>query len=152
VPAWVVVSAATAISLGTYVGGWRIIRTLGHGVTKLETPQGFGAETSSAVVILAASQAGYPLSTTHVTSGGVMGAGVGKRAAEVNWTTAQKMAFAWLVTIPVAGLVAGAFYLLVDGLGKDIAGPLAVSLLGAVAAGMLFFAAQRSNPVTAQDV
>jgi PiT family inorganic phosphate transporter len=75
VPTWVVVSAATAISLGTYVGGWRIIRTLGHGITKLETPQGFGAETSSAVVILAASQAGYPLSTTHVTSGGVMGAG-----------------------------------------------------------------------------
>ena len=67
--------AATAISLGTYIGGWRIIRTLGHGITKLETPQGFGAETSSAVVILAASQAGYPLSTTHVTSGGVMGAG-----------------------------------------------------------------------------
>ena len=124
VPAWVVVSAATAISLGTYIGGWRIIRTLGHGITKLETPQGFGAETSSAVVILAASQAGYPLSTTHVTSGGVMGAGVGKRAAEVNWTTAQQMAFAWLVTIPAAGLIAGAFYLLVDGLGTDIAGPL----------------------------
>ena len=152
VPAWVVVSAATAISLGTYIGGWRIIRTLGHGITTLETPQGFGAETSSAVVILAASQAGYPLSTTHVTSGGVMGAGVGKRAAAVNWTTAQKMAFAWLVTIPAAGLVAGAFYLLVDGLGKDIAGPLAVSLLAAVAACLLFFAAQRSNPVTAQDV
>ena len=152
VPAWVVVSAATAISVGTYIGGWRIIRTLGHGITKLETPQGFGAETSSAVVILAASQAGYPLSTTHVTSGGVMGAGVGKRAAAVNWTTAQRMAFAWLVTIPAAGLVAGAFYLLVDGLGKDIAGPLAVSLLAAVAACLLFFAAQRSNPVTAQDV
>ena len=81
-----------------------------------------------------------------------MGAGVGKRAAAVNWTTAQRMAFAWLVTIPAAGLVAGAFYLLVDGLGKDIAGPLAVSLLAAVAACLLFFAAQRSNPVTAQDV
>jgi PiT family inorganic phosphate transporter len=77
---------------------------------------------------------------------------VGKRAAEVNWTTAQKMAFAWLVTIPAAAVVAAAFYLLVDGLGKDIAGPLTVSLLGAVAAGLLFFAAQRSNPVTAQDV
>ena len=81
-----------------------------------------------------------------------MGAGVGKRAAEVNWTTAQKMAFAWLVTIPAAALVAGAFYLVVDGLGKDIAGPLAVSLLAAVAASLLFFAAQRLNPVSAQDV
>ena len=90
VPTWVVVSCATVIAVGTYIGGWRIIRTLGHGVTKLETPQGFSAETSSAVVILAASQAGFPLSTTHVTSGGVMGAGVGKRAAGVNWTTAQR--------------------------------------------------------------
>ena len=77
---------------------------------------------------------------------------MGKRAAEVNWTTAQKMAFAWLVTIPAAAVVAGAFYLLVDGLGKDIAGPLAVSVLGAVAAGLLFFAAQRADPVTAQHV
>jgi PiT family inorganic phosphate transporter len=88
VPTWVIVAAATAISLGTYLGGWRIIRTLGHRITKIETPQGFSAETTSAVVILSASQAGYPLSTTHVTSGGVMGAGVGKRAAEVHWGTA----------------------------------------------------------------
>jgi PiT family inorganic phosphate transporter len=152
VPAWVVIAAATAISLGTYIGGWRIIRTLGHGITTLETPQGFGAETSSAVVILAASQAGYPLSTTHVTSGGVMGAGVGKKAAGVNWTTAQKVAFAWLVTIPAAALFAGAFYLAVDEIGRDMAGPLLVSVLAAVAAGMLFVAAQRSNPITAQDV
>jgi PiT family inorganic phosphate transporter len=65
VPTWVIVAAATAISLGTYLGGWRIIRTLGHRITRIETPQGFSAETTSAVVILAASQAGYPLSTTH---------------------------------------------------------------------------------------
>jgi inorganic phosphate transporter, PiT family len=152
VPSWVVVSAATAISLGTYIGGWRIIRTLGHGITKIETPQGFSAETSSAVVILAASQAGFPLSTTHVTSGGVMGAGAGKRAAKVNWSTAQKMAFAWLITLPAAALVAGALYLAVDGLGNDLAGPLVVSLIGAAAAAALFFLAQHSNPVTAEDV
>jgi PiT family inorganic phosphate transporter len=151
VPTWVVITCATAIALGTYIGGWRIIRTLGHGVTRLETPQGFSAETSSAVVILAASQAGYPLSTTHVTSGGVMGAGVGKRAAAVNWTTAQRMAFAWLVTIPAAAVIAGAFYLVVVGIGRDIAGPLATSVVAAVAAALLFFQA-RSNPVTAQDV
>ena len=152
VPTWVVIGCATFISLGTYLGGWRIIRTLGHRVTKIETPQGFSAETSSAVVILAASQAGFPLSTTHVTSGGVMGAGLGKRAASVNWSTAQQMAFAWLVTIPAAGLIAGALYLVVDGLGTDIAGPLTTSVLAAVAATLLFFAAQRSNPVTAEDV
>jgi inorganic phosphate transporter, PiT family len=80
VPTWVIVAAATAISLGTYLGGWRIIRTLGHRITKIETPQGFSAETTSAVVILSASQAGYPLSTTHVTSGGVRGAPVSASA------------------------------------------------------------------------
>jgi inorganic phosphate transporter, PiT family len=152
VPAWVVIAAATAISLGTYVGGWRIIQTMGHGITPLETPQGFAAETSSAVVILAASQAGYPLSTTHVTSGSVMGAGVGRRAAAVNWSTGQRMAFAWLLTIPAAGAIAGACYLLVDGIGGDLAGPLAVSVLAGIGATMLFAAAQRTNPVTAQDV
>jgi PiT family inorganic phosphate transporter len=152
VPTWVVISAATAISLGTYIGGWRIIRTLGQRVTTIETPQGFAAETSSAVVILAASQAGYPLSTTHVTSGSVMGVGAGKRAAEVHWGIARQMAFAWLVTIPGAALVAGALYLAVDGLGNDLAGPLVVSLIGAGAAAALFFLAQRSNPVTAEDV
>jgi inorganic phosphate transporter, PiT family len=136
VPTWVVIAAAT----------------VGHGITKLETLQGFAGETSSAVVILASSQAGYPLSTTHVTCGGVMGAGVGKRAAEVNWSTGQKMAIAWLLTIPAAALVSGALYLAVEEIGKDIAGPLAVSLLAAIAAAMLFFAAQRSNPVSAQDV
>jgi inorganic phosphate transporter, PiT family len=102
-------------------------------------------------VILASSQAGYPLSTTHVTAGGVMGAGVGKRAAQVNWTTAQRMAFAWLVTIPAAGVIAGAFYLVVDEIGKDIAGPLATSAVAAIAAALLF-AQARSNRVTAEDV
>jgi PiT family inorganic phosphate transporter len=152
VPAWVVVSAATAIALGTYIGGWRIIRTLGHRITDIETPQGFSAETSSAVVILAASQAGYPLSTTHVTSGGVMGTGVGKRAAEVHWSTAQRMAFAWLITIPAAALMAGTLYFAVDEIGDGLLGPLLVSVLALLAAVRFFWQVQRSNAVTAQDV
>jgi inorganic phosphate transporter, PiT family len=152
VPTWVVIAAATAIALGTYTGGWRIIRTVGHRITDIETPQGFGAETSGAVVILAASQAGFPLSTTHVTSGGVIGAGVGKRAAEVRWGTARSMVTAWLLTIPAAGCLAGAIYLVTEGLGTDIAGPLAVCCLGVVAATGLFLQAQRSEPVTARDV
>ena len=115
--------------VGTFVGGWRIIRTLAphH---RDRAPQGFTAETSSATVILAASQAGFPLSTTHVTSGSVMGAGVGRRAAEVHWGVAGQMAMAWLVTIPAAGALAAAFYLLTDALGPDIAGPV-----GGLAAG-----------------
>jgi inorganic phosphate transporter, PiT family len=118
----------------------------------IETPQGFSAETSSAVVILAASQAGYPLSTTHVTSGGVMGAGVGKRAAEVKWSTAQQMAFAWLITIPSAALMAAALYFVVDELGDGALGPLLVSGFGLLAAVALFWHVQRSNAITAQDV
>ena len=152
VPTWVIVSAAAAISLGTYLGGWRIIRTLGHRITTIETPQGFSAETTSAVVILAASQAGYPLSTTHVTSGGVMGAGVGKRAAEVHWGVAGRMATAWLLTLPAAALVAGAFYFVTEEIGTKIAGPLVVSIIAALAAAALFFQAQRSSPVTSKDV
>jgi PiT family inorganic phosphate transporter len=151
-PTWVIVSAATAIALGTFVGGWRIIRTLAHRVTEIQPPQGFAAETSSAVVILAASQAGFPLSTTHVTSGGVMGAGVGKRAAEVKWGVAGQMVVAWLLTLPAAGAIAAACYLVTDELGADIAGPVAVSIVAGAAAVMLFVQAQRSAPVGARDV
>jgi hypothetical protein len=147
----IVIAAATVIALGTYTGGWRI-RTLGHRITDIETPPGFGAETSSAVVILAASQAGYPLSTTHVTSGGVIGAGVGKRAAEVRWGTARSMVVAWVLTIPAAALIAGGLYLLTEGLGTHIAGPPAVSCMGAVAAAALFAQTQRAERVTARDV
>jgi PiT family inorganic phosphate transporter len=152
VPTWVIVAAATAISLGTYLGGWRIIRTLGHRITRIETPQGFSAETTSAVVILAASQAGYPLSTTHVTSGGVMGSGLGKRAAEVHWNVAGQMAGAWLLTLPAAALVAGAFYFVTEEIGTKIAGPLVVSILAALAGAALYLHAQRSSPVTSKDV
>lgn len=152
VPTWVVVAAASAITLGTYLGGWRIIRTLGHRVTDIETPQGFSAETTSAVVILAASQAGYPLSTTHVTSGGVMGAGVGKRAAAVHWGVAGQMAGAWLLTLPAAAAVAGALYFVTEQIGTKIAGPLVVSILAVLAAAALYVHAQRTSPVTAKDV
>jgi PiT family inorganic phosphate transporter len=152
VPFWVIVAAATAMGLGTYLGGWRIIRTLGHRITKIETPQGFSAETTSAVVILAASQAGYPLSTTHVTSGGVMGAGVGKRAAAVRWGIAGRLATARLLTLPAAALVAGGLYFVTETIGTEIAGPLTVSILAALAGAGLYFQAQRSSPVTSKDV
>ena len=150
-PTWVIVSAATAIALGTFMGGWRIIDTLANRVTEIGAPQGFTAETSSATVILAASQAGFPLSTTHVTSGSVMGAGVGRRAAEVHWRVAGQMVMAWLVTIPAAGALAAAFYLLTDALGPEIAGPVAVSVLAAGAAAWLYVHTQRSGAIRAGD-
>jgi PiT family inorganic phosphate transporter len=147
-PLWVILSAGLAISLGTYLGGWRIIRTLGKGITDIESPQGFSAETSAAAVILTSSQLGFALSTTHVCSGGVIGAGVGKRLAEVRWGTAGRMAIAWLLTLPAAAVVGA--------LAGEIASQGTVGTLGvavvavAIAAGI--YVASRSNPVSANNV
>ena len=152
-PTWVIIAAATAISLGTAIGGWRIIKTLGTRITEIEAPQGFAAETTSSVVILAASHAGFPLSTTHVTSGSVMGAGLGKRAAEVHWGVAGQMVAAWLITLPAAAVMAGIFYAISEGVGISLAGPLVVAVVGLGAATSLFLQAQRgSGAVTAKDL
>ena len=110
-PVWVIVSAGTAIALGTYLGGWRIIRTMGKGLTDLQPQQGFAAQTSAATVILASSTLGFSLSTTHSVSGAVMGAGLGRKGGVVRWSTATRMFVAWGLTLPAAGLVAaGAEY------------------------------------------
>ena len=100
VPAWVVIGAATAISLGTYAGGWRIIRTVGTRIIRMDAAQGFAAQGAGAAVILASSHFGYPLSSTHVISGGVMGAGAAKRLSAVRWGVAGNIAAAWIVTLP----------------------------------------------------
>ncbi|MEU0686495.1 inorganic phosphate transporter [Streptomyces uncialis] len=104
-PAWVIASAGIAIALGTYLGGWRIIRTMGKGLTDLEPPQGFAAQTSAATVILASSHLGFSLSTTQSCSGAVMGAGLGRKGGVVRWSTATRMFVAWGLTLPAAGLV-----------------------------------------------
>ncbi|MEU4067086.1 inorganic phosphate transporter [Streptomyces wedmorensis] len=110
-PVWVIVSAGLAIALGTYLGGWRIIRTMGKGLTDLQPQQGFAAQTSAATVILASSHLGFSLSTTHSVSGAVMGAGLGRKGGVVRWSTATRMFVAWGLTLPAAGLVAaGAEY------------------------------------------
>jgi PiT family inorganic phosphate transporter len=93
-PVWVIVCCAVAISLGTYIGGWRVIRTLGKGLVEIESPQGFAAEASSAATILLSSHFGYSLSTTHVATGSILGSGIGRKGAEVRWSTAQRMATA----------------------------------------------------------
>ncbi|MDT5281344.1 MAG: inorganic phosphate transporter, PiT family, partial [Mycobacterium sp.] len=94
-----------AIGLGTYIGGWRVIRTLGKGLVEIQSPQGFAAEASSAAIILSSSAAGMALSTTHVATGSILGSGVGKPGAEVRWAVAGRMAVAWLITLPAAGIV-----------------------------------------------
>ncbi|MFD8425278.1 anion permease [Streptomyces sp. NPDC059466] len=107
-PTWVIVSAGTAIALGTYLGGWRIIRTMGKGLTDLAPQQGFAAQTSAATAILASSHIGFSLSTTQVCSGAVMGSGLGRKGGVVRWSTATRMFVAWGLTLPAAGLAGAA--------------------------------------------
>ncbi len=102
---WVVLSCAITIALGTYMGGWRIIRTLGKGLTEVRPAQGFAAETSTGATILVSSALGFALSTTQVASGSVIGSGLGRRGSKVQWSTAGKIVSGWLLTLPAAGLV-----------------------------------------------
>jgi inorganic phosphate transporter, PiT family len=136
IPNWVVVSAATAIALGTYVGGWRIIKTMGSRIIKMDPAQGFSAQGSGAAVILAASHAGFPLSTTHVVSGGIMGAGAAKRVSAVRWGVAGNIVVAWVLTLPAAALVGALTYLVVHLFGDGAAGPVVVSAVLLIALGV----------------
>jgi PiT family inorganic phosphate transporter len=129
VPTWVVVTSASAIALGTYAGGWRIIRTLGSRIIKMDPPQGFAAQSAGATVILASTHFGYPLSTTHVISGGIIGAGAAKRLSAVRWGVAGSIAVAWVLTLPAAGLVGAGAYELTEALGGGAVGPVVISLL-----------------------
>jgi PiT family inorganic phosphate transporter len=118
-PIWIIASCALAIGLGTYLGGWRVIRTLGKGLVEIESPQGLAAEAASAAIILSSSAAGMALSTTHVATGSILGTGVGKPGAQVRWAVAARMATAWLVTLPAAAAVGALSYWL-SYLVKDI--------------------------------
>ncbi|WP_027006646.1 inorganic phosphate transporter [Conexibacter woesei] len=152
VPLWVKVVAASAIALGSYTGGWRIINTMGRKLTEIEAPQGFVAEATSATTILAASSYGYPLSTTHVVSGGILGVGIGKRLSEVRWGLASRMAAAWVLTLPAAAVVAGIIWTVADGLG-GATGPILLAVVAAGGAIALFVATQRgSSAIHASDV
>ncbi|SMQ67988.1 inorganic phosphate transporter [Agreia sp. VKM Ac-1783] len=102
---WVIAACALAIALGTYTGGWRIIKTMGTGLTDIKPAQGFAAETSTAATILASSHLGFALSTTQVASGSVIGSGLGRKGASVRWRTAGRIALGWLLTLPAAAAV-----------------------------------------------
>jgi inorganic phosphate transporter, PiT family len=136
VPTWVIVSAATAIAGGTYVGGWRIIRTMGMRIIKMDPPQGFAAQGAGAAVILSASHVGFPLSTTQVMSGAIIGAGAAKRLSAVRWGVAGNIVVAWVLTLPAAAAVGALTFGVVDLFGENGAGPVVVSaaLLGLLAA------------------
>jgi PiT family inorganic phosphate transporter len=129
VPTWVVIASATAIALGTYAGGWRIIRTIGTRIIKMDPAQGFATQSSGAAVILASSHFGYPLSTTHTISGAVMGAGAAKRLSAVRWGVAGNIVAAWVLTIPAAGSIGALAYGITRIFGTGALGPIVVSLL-----------------------
>lgn len=114
VPTWVKIACAVSMGIGTAAGGWRIIKTVGHDFVKLQPVHGFCVETASAGVILGASAIGMPVSTTHVITSTILGVGLSKRISAVNWTVAQRILVAWVLTIPASGIVAYACYLLMS--------------------------------------
>lgn len=136
---WVIVACALAIAIGTYSGGWRIIRTMGAGLTQVKPAQGFAAETSTAATILASTHLGFALSTTQVASGSVIGSGLGRRRSSVRWGTVGRIATGWLFTLPAAGAV-GALAALIAHLGT--VGIIIDSVLGF---GFILFIFWRSN-------
>ena len=151
IPFWVKCVCALAIALGTYLGGWRIIRTLGKGLVEIAPPQGLAAETSSAAVILVSSHMGFALSTTHVTTGSVLGTGIGKPGATVRWRVAGRMVIAWLITIPASAVVGAVMWYIADGLGGGVLGAVVVTALLVAAAGLIY-ARSRRTPVHAGNV
>lgn len=117
VPVWVIIVSASAMSLGTAAGGWRIMKTMGQRVVELEPVHGFAAETTAATVLVATAHMGMPVSTTHVISSAITGVGTSRGTRRVNWSIAGRIVTAWIVTIPAAGLVGGSTWLILNALG-----------------------------------
>ncbi|MCL1869293.1 MAG: inorganic phosphate transporter [Promicromonosporaceae bacterium] len=149
IPFWVKGACALAIALGTYLGGWRVIRTLGKGLVEIAPPQGLAAEASSAAIILTSSHLGLPLSTTHVATGSILGTGLG-RGAEVRWSVAGRMAIAWLITLPAAGVVGALCWAIENALG-GLAGVIVVFLILMVLSGWMYLHSRRTA-VSAHNV
>ncbi len=150
VPLWVKAACALAIAMGTYIGGWRIIRTLGKGLVEIDAPQGLAADSASAATIIVSSHLGFALSTTHVATGSIIGTGLGRKGAQVRWGVALRMLVAWLITLPSAAIVAA----LTWGIGHligGLAGAIVVFVILLAAAGYMFWHS-RKNPVGHHNV
>jgi len=135
-PLWVIVMCAITIAAGTYAGGWRVIRTLGKGLVEIESPQGMAAESASAAVILLSTHFGYSLSTTQVATGSILGCGLGKRGAQVRWNVAGRMATAWVITLPTAGVMGAISYFVANGVGGTIGIVVVLLILIAISSGI----------------
>jgi len=149
IPFWVKASCALAIALGTYLGGWRIIRTLGKGIVEVDTPQGVAADGASAAIILTSSHFGMALSTTHVASGSILGSGLGRKGAEVRWSVAGRMVVAWLITLPAAAIVGALTWLIGHGLnaltGTQFVGEMTVFALLVIFCFLMWRHSQKDN-------
>jgi PiT family inorganic phosphate transporter len=139
---WVIIACAAAIALGTYAGGWRIIRTVGTGLTEVRPAQGFASESSTAAAILASSHLGFALSTTQVTSGSVIGSGLGRRGTSIRWGTAGRIALGWILTLPAAAVVGGVAALII---GLGTVGIYIASFAGALAIVWMFLLSRRQR-------
>ncbi|MGI4894389.1 MAG: inorganic phosphate transporter [Janthinobacterium lividum] len=151
IPFWVKVACALAISSGTFIGGWRIIRTLGKGLVEISPPQGLAAETASGAIILISSHLGFALSTTHVTTGSVLGTGIGRPGAVVRWRVAGRMVIAWIITLPAAAVVGALMWWVADLLGGGLLGALAILAILVVFSAIVLVRSRR-NPVHAGNV
>lgn len=143
-PLWIIVSCAVAIALGTYIGGWRVIRTLGKGLVEIESPQGMAAEASSAAIILTSSASGMALSTTQVATGSILGSGVGKKGAKVRWSVAGRMAVAWVITLPSAAIVGAIAFWVANGIG-GAAGAIVIFLVLIALSAAMYWKAQQQK-------
>src|SRR6202167_2621837 len=143
-PVWVLVCCALAISIGTYLGGWRVIRTLGKALVEIESPQGMAAESASAAVILLSSGFGYSLSTTHVATGSIIGTGLGKKGAEVRWNVAGRMGTAWVFTLPCAAVVGAGAEFLANAI-HGSPGVIVVLIILAAIAGLIYWRSRKNK-------
>jgi len=150
IPLWVKVACATAIALGTFIGGWRIIRTLGKGLVEIDSPQGMAAESASAATIIISSHLGFALSTTHVATGSIIGTGLGRKGAQVRWGVALRMIVAWLITLPSAALVGAVTWAIGNVIG-GIGGAAVVFVILVIFSSYMFWRS-RKNPVGHHNV
>jgi inorganic phosphate transporter, PiT family len=150
VPLWVKGACALAIAMGTFIGGWRIIRTLGKGLVEIDSPQGLAADSASAATIIVSSHLGFALSTTHVATGSIIGTGLGRKGAQVRWAVALRMLVAWLITLPSAALM-GALTWAIGHLIGGLAGAIVIFVILVVCAGYIFWHS-RKNPVGHHNV
>jgi inorganic phosphate transporter, PiT family len=154
IPFWVKLACAVAIALGTYLGGWRIIRTLGKGLVEIDSPQGMAAEGASAAIILTSSHFGMALSTTHVATGSILGTGLGRKGADVRWSVAGRMVLAWVITIPAAAVVGAVCWLIGHFVGlvsNELTGVIVVFAILAALSTVMFVRSRR-QPVHSGNV